>query len=221
MNTEQMCSRCKVLLPLDKFSPSYRGKRGTWCRACFSAYNRGERGPSKPHEVRTCEQCNQEYVPAAGKMNAVGFCSRKCKDDSRHARLSREREMSKPTDRECLHCCRLLPQAMRADAVFCSAECNYRAHSLQRKLRMRTGQDNKPGYLRATICKRDGWRCGICHERVNPSLDYPNPRCASLDHIIPVSRGGLSEPVNLRLVHLVCNLRRRNLGGVEQLAMFG
>lgn len=51
------------------------------------------------------------------------------------------------------------------------------------------------------------------------NLRHPDPMCASLDHVIPVSEGGTSDPRNLRLTHLRCNLIRRNAGGGEQLAM--
>lgn len=108
---------------------------------------------------------------------------------------------------------------MRSDARFCSKRCNEAAHALQRKLRARTGQPNKPGYLRAAICVRDGWTCGICSRSVDSDREYPDPLAASLDHVVPVSQGGTNDPANLRLVHLVCNLRRRHLGGGEQLAL--
>jgi predicted nucleic acid-binding Zn ribbon protein len=214
---DQICGHCKTPKDVSEFSPSYRGKPGTWCRACFSAYKRGERGTTAQHQPLTCDHCGKKYVPTHLKGYAR-YCSRSCKEEVRRAALAAEREASKP-ERECLHCGSSLPQSMRADAVFCSEKCNYAAHALQRKLRARTGDENKPGYLRAAICKRDKWRCGICGQRVNPTLEHPHPRAASLDHIVPVSEGGGNEPANLRLVHLVCNLRRRNLGGGEQLAL--
>lgn len=214
---DQICGHCKVTKNVSEFSPSYRGKAGTWCRACFSAYKRGERGTTAQHQPRECTWCGSTYTPKALKGRA-SYCSRACKVFARNAAVSAATEASKP-DRECLHCGQHLPKSMRADAVFCSEKCNNAAHALQRKLRARTGDENKPGYLRAAICKRDKWRCGICGERVNPTLEHPHPRAASLDHIVPVSEGGGNEPANLRLVHLVCNLRRRNLGGGEQLSI--
>lgn len=226
------CKRCQSDKPEPDWYPSTWRKPGQWCKECYRQWNRDRYSAEYKAAVhrrqyvlktganddpRDCEWCGSSYRPKV-RIPSI-YCSKACKGAARNARLAREREALKPVDRECLHCGSLLPQAMRADAVFCSAECNYKAHALQRKLRARTGQENKPGYLRAAICKRDGWRCGICHQRVNPSLQYPHPRAPSLDHVIPVSRGGLSEPANLRLVHLVCNLQRRNLGVPEQLAL--
>lgn len=165
----------------------------------------------------TCQQCGQIYIPKQLK-SAGRYCSRKCKDAARNMAAAKLREQAKPTDRICMHCGETLPQRMRADAIFCSMECNYKAHALQRKLRARTGEEGKPGYLRAFICKRDRWRCGICHKTVSKTRQHPDLLCASLDHVIPVSEGGTNDVWNLRLTHLRCNLSRRNAGGGEQLA---
>lgn len=58
------------------------------------------------------------------------------------------------------------------------------------------------------ICERDDWTCHICGCEVDPQLRYPNPRSKSLDHVIPLARGGAHTAQNTRLAHLVCNLRK-------------
>jgi hypothetical protein len=58
------------------------------------------------------------------------------------------------------------------------------------------------------IFERDGWRCSICGKEVNKKLLFPNPQSASLDHIISIHYGGMHEPKNVRLAHLVCNQRK-------------
>lgn len=218
MDGTQRCGRCKRFVPVGNFSPSYRGKPGTWCRDCFNAYNRGEKLPEVAHDPRTCTFCGITYVPKRLQPDAA-YCSRWCKDRARKDQMIADRELAKPTNRICMHCGDTLPQRMRTDAVFCSEQCNYRAHALQRKLRARTGEEAKPGYLRAFICDRDRWRCGICRKAVSRDRRHPDPLCASLDHVIPVSKGGSNDLWNLRLTHLKCNLERRNVGVAEQLAM--
>jgi 5-methylcytosine-specific restriction endonuclease McrA len=48
--------------------------------------------------------------------------------------------------------------------------------------------------------------CGICGEPVDMSLRYPNPLSKSIDHIIPLARGGHPTDLsNLQLAHLACN----------------
>lgn len=58
------------------------------------------------------------------------------------------------------------------------------------------------------IFERDGWVCGICEGDIDPALSYPDPQCASLDHVIPLSRDGLHTRVNAQASHLRCNLRK-------------
>lgn len=48
--------------------------------------------------------------------------------------------------------------------------------------------------------------CGICGKPVDFSLKYPHPLSATVDHIIPVSKGGHpSDLSNLQLAHRCCN----------------
>lgn len=48
--------------------------------------------------------------------------------------------------------------------------------------------------------------CAICGNLVDKKLRFPNPMCATVDHIIPVSRGGHPSDIdNLQLAHLCCN----------------
>lgn len=61
---------------------------------------------------------------------------------------------------------------------------------------------------RADVFERDGWICGLCHELVERRRRFPDPQSASLDHIIPVSRGGEHTPENVQLAHLICNSRK-------------
>lgn len=48
--------------------------------------------------------------------------------------------------------------------------------------------------------------CAICGKRVDFSLKYPDPMCATVDHIIPLSKGGHpSDLGNMQLAHFSCN----------------
>jgi hypothetical protein len=80
---EQRCGRCKRTFAWESFSPSHRGKTGTWCRDCVAANARGDLPPATQHEPRTCVVCEQEYIPKQLKANAA-YCSRECKALARH-----------------------------------------------------------------------------------------------------------------------------------------
>ena len=57
---------------------------------------------------------------------------------------------------------------------------------------------------------RDGWRCGLCGEPIDSSVKWPDPLSASLDHILPLSKGGHHIPENVQAAHLSCNVRKGN-----------
>jgi len=48
--------------------------------------------------------------------------------------------------------------------------------------------------------------CAICGKPVDFSIPYPDPMCATVDHIIPIAMGGHpSDLDNLQLAHFKCN----------------
>lgn len=75
---------------------------------------------------------------------------------------------------------------------------------------MSTSSANK----REAIRLRDGDRCWLCGR----PMKFDNPRRltgATLDHVLPRSRGGSNDLANLKLAHRVCNERRADASEIH------
>lgn len=172
---------------------------------------------------RVCTVCGAVFF---GTESAL-YCSRECSLEG--GRLKYEKwATEKVGDRAyiCKECGRefIAPYGDKRHA-FCSTKCsrrNYRnsskgkaAHAAQRHVRRAREYDNgQTDSINPTeVYERDGWRCGICGCKVKRSLKYPHPMSASLDHIVPLSKGGTHTLQNVQCAHLVCNTKKSNVGG--------
>ena len=71
------------------------------------------------------------------------------------------------------------------------------------------GVHNKPYLRNKKIIFASQTVCGICGRPVDFSLKFPDPMSATVDHIIPVNKGGHpSDLRNLQLAHFWCNRQK-------------
>lgn len=89
----------------------------------------------------------------------------------------------------------------------------------RKKRALKRGSNHEP-YTGNYIFERDGWICQICGRRINKRLKHPNPLSKSIDHIVPISKGGADAPSNVQAAHLRCNLGK-NATNKGQLRLFG
>ena len=78
-------------------------------------------------------------------------------------------------------------------------------------------------YTTSEIGDRDDWRCLLCGKPVSKAIRFPDGGAPSVDHIVPLSRGGTDLRSNVQLAHLRCNLSKHNrtLPQGEQLRLIG
>lgn len=122
-------------------------------------------------------------------------------------------------------CCRSCGQKVRNGVASEEQRKAAERERYQRKCRRRRvlqqGGKAEP-YTLAEIAKRDGYRCGVCRRKVNMRLvDGRLPMAPTIDHVVPVSKGGDDTKANVRLVHRRCNSSRGARGGGEQLRLVG
>lgn len=178
----------------------------------------GGRG-ALPAGLRRCNDCRRARSSVAdsaclvcGEMCPPGrlTCSKVCARDAR-TRV-----------RACTDCGAQTSRHPVSFGVFCEGCSLHRRRARQRRSDTRRRGVRKPKN-RATIPmlgERDKWICHLCKKRVDRLKRWPDPRSASVDHLVPVAEGGSDEPDNLALSHLRCNVRR-GTGGSVQLLLFG
>lgn len=88
----------------------------------------------------------------------------------------------------------------------CSYACGHRARMRTRKAKERGAKVVETVYTDA-LRERDQDRCGICGGIV-PLTVWPDPYSATIDHIVPVSKGGEHSYANTQLAHFRCNTEK-------------
>jgi hypothetical protein len=98
------------------------------------------------------------------------------------------------------------------------AECKrrwYQAHDAKKNHARRAAGPEVIGIY--SLAKRDGAKCHLCHRKVNMDLSGRAKWGPTIDHLVPVSKGGTNHPANLALAHRHCNTSRGNRGDVQLL----
>lgn len=88
-------------------------------------------------------------------------------------------------------------------AHYCSATCCRRDARHRRRARKRKAFVEE--VWRPVLFERDNWTCQLCGDAVNPNLKYPDPMAATVDHIVPLAKGGEHSYANTQLAHALCN----------------
>ena len=192
---EKPCRQCGVTFMPD----GRRGPVAVFCsRLCRSRYDK-PRGVWRA--VRDCVWCGESFIPTAPAMR---FCSSGCRYD-RAARA----KAGDPYPVQCAYCSDVFvldpKKRCQLRRKYCSPSCTRDAGKARRRV-ARLG--NGTEFIdRSVVFERDGWMCGLCDEPVDRSLKWPDPRSVSLDHVVPISRGGTHTYDNVQCSHLDCNVR--------------
>lgn len=60
------------------------------------------------------------------------------------------------------------------------------------------------------IFERDNWTCYLCEQPVITTPDCFNPRSATIDHVVPLSKGGQHTRANVQCACLGCNSSKQD-----------
>lgn len=188
------CTGCRAALPRENF-----GGKSSFCRPCTAAYMRERRklkpAPSTPKQSKACEGCGEEFQ--ADKKRSK-YCTPACSAEAKK-RYDLEFQKSRPESRK------ETGRRYRQN----HPEKNREKSRVYRARKFTTAVEQLD---ETAIFERDQWTCQICLLPIDPKLRgtrrKPHPLSKSIDHRIPLVRGGEHSMANCQAAHLICNIRK-------------
>ena len=179
---------------------------------------------NKSWKARICEICQIEYKPT-WKLQRT--CSRYCGELLRGRTPGGTPKRLKPFYVAQCKICLDLIFSLQPNRVLCeNPECfkiSNRQHGLAQYAknpeRFKTAAHRRRAIFNSVfvedvklskVANRDKWICHLCNQPVEKGLKNRNPKMASLDHVIPISKGGEHSYSNTKLSHYECNLMKNN-----------
>lgn len=62
-----------------------------------------------------------------------------------------------------------------------------------------------------TLFNLHGWACHVCKEIIDSRKRFPDVMAATVEHIMPISRGGTHTWDNVAPAHAMCNFKKGDL----------
>lgn len=163
-----------------------------------------EVNPAPLPPTQTCNYCEKEFQPNVNNSNWQKSCSLKCSWKNRNAVRSRNRAAAPKSwvVRFCVNCGRQFEASGRGRdrKKYCSGSCaSVIYNSRRRTALMGTFVEDID---RGQVFRNHNGFCYLCGQII---IGY-----WELDHIIPVSRGGLHAYSNVAPTHRRCNASKNN-----------
>jgi 5-methylcytosine-specific restriction endonuclease McrA len=204
------CRYCGKRVELDLLG----GTRKKYCNNSCKDRLQTERKRPDPLQLE-CRICGAHYETQRKRSATCGLETCQSENVRRNMRKRDQliREASPPTKVRTCGWCKgeiVIPRSYTGNRLYHPA-CKARA----RRVTDRRKNTNRRGVSGQRIGvdqigDRDNWVCQLCGQPVDSSL---SGRCAegpTVDHILPISKGGLDNLENLQLAHRECNARKGN-----------
>lgn len=200
--------------------------RGPWdagrrCRLCFGARRRRmarlqparlAKKTGRPRggirKLRDCPCCGIQYWPWKNGAHFINTCSPSCGRRLRTKNRVATIQKCVVFPRKCRRCLTAFVTRW-ANQACCSTICQKRALNRHKRLRRRGVRGGEAISL-SEIYQRDKGQCALCGREVDASLLVPDRMAPTLDHIVPLSKGGKHVRANVQLAHHHCNSGKGN-----------
>jgi len=203
------CSECSKAVPKPK-----AGRYSFTCSVKCRKLRERRLRKSKDKFSKICLTCKNSFT---AKDAREAYCSKDCKAKEYAMRLKEKRAKEKEerpdfVEQACHYCnkpvWRLANRGGKVSHPVCRdaarRDWNRQKNSKRRKYRF----ISQSKFMEISI--RDEWTCHLCGEEVDETLPRLAKMGASLDHVLPLSKGGTDHPENLKLAHFICNVRKGN-----------
>ena len=219
------CVRCKCTFKVPR-----RGRVGDYCsQVCRSAsYNAREEVKERSRERHlrsreaktaeiveanlsipdaSCAQCGAP-TPRGAYGRPKKYCSSTCLSRSEYYRNKDNRGPCSEVD------CGRPVQAKGLCGSHYSLKWRRENRDKARAVRQRYRTRKLDAWVEdvdpSKILERDGWACHICGDDIPKDAKYPDRLSPSMDHVVPLARGGLHEMGNVKAAHFICNSIKRD-----------
>lgn len=221
----------------DRAGKKHPSKAQSWCARRLYRFELGELETleGQPSRAFECVTCRERCVPGQDgvHINAKKFCSRrKCKSkyfsqlyrsgidlaqlsilvtSGPSCLVSAKPKTRRFISNRCLECGQPFVGKRKGTAKYCRKRCK-RAKA-QRRRRALLKEAFVEDVHKAEVAKRCGYQCHICRGHVDMSLPPQDDLAAELEHVIPLTFGGLHNYDNAGLAHRQCNCAKGALEG--------
>lgn len=174
----------------------------------------------------TCQYCGKTFKEQRDRANL--YCSVKCASKAKAARDFRQKEIIEEHKKELFdeytelirkaeqirfkiehekYCkvCGKLFIGKTTTSVCCSPECSKKNDNRKKDKRLyKNGQPDLSINL-TRLYKRDNGICQLCGKHIDFDCDWNSDDYPSIDHIIPIAKGGMHQWDNVQLACRGCN----------------
>ncbi len=186
------------------------GRTRLWCKkSCASKFYRRSAQELRPV---LCEVCGSVFD--AGKRKR--YCSADCSVEANRRRALLTAELlraSRPETKVIV--CGWCGDALEVSSSSLASKlyhdtCRAKAtrHRNRKKTVKRQGAKTVERIDIFVLAERDNFVCHICSGLVDMSVPRVSRFGATVDHVVPISKGGLDSLDNVRLAHWICNIRK-------------
>ena len=193
------------------------GNPRRYCSRQHAGMYLNSKKPKAPKSEKSCVWCSKTFITNLPKMK---FCSYQCRAAQlthRNSQATVKKHEGNPRrfDFECDRCKQIVVTDVCIRKTYSGRFCrNCSLVKRRERYRLKTANRQKimnPIRVSAdALIQRDGNVCHICLTEIDLMLARNSRFGATIDHVVPVSKGGADTLDNMRLAHWICNIKKGN-----------